>query len=48
MVLKTILSTFCYYAILGLAFVYLYMCTFFLAALTIDQMRMDAGRWFDI
>ena len=41
------LSTFCYYAILGLAFVYLYMCTFFLAILTFDQKRLEAGRWFD-
>ena len=42
-----ILSTFCYYAILGLAFVYLYMCTFFLAALTFDQKRIEAGRWVE-
>ena len=37
-------STFCYYAIVSLAFVYLYMCTFFLACLAIDQKRIDAGR----
>ena len=36
--------SFCYYAILSLSFVYLYICTFFLAALTIDQKRIDAGR----
>ena len=36
--------TFCYFAILSLSFVYLYICTFFLAALAIDQRRMDAGR----
>ena len=29
---------------MSLAFVYLYMCTFFLACLAIDQKRIDAGR----
>ena len=47
MVPLPILRTFCYYAILGLAFVYLYMCTFFLAALTYDQKRIEAGRWVE-
>ena len=36
---------FCLFAISSLSFVYLYICTFFLAALAIDQMRVDAGRW---
>ena len=47
MVPLPILRTFCYYAILCLAFVYLYMCTFFLAALTFDQKRVEAGRWIE-
>ena len=37
-------SDFCTYAILTLGFTYLYMCTFFVAALAIDQKRIDAGR----
>ena len=36
---------FCLFAIFSLSFVYLYICTFFLAALAIDQRRIDAGRW---
>ena len=28
-----------------MSFVYLYICTFFLAVLAIDQRRIDAGRW---
>ena len=39
---------FCLFAILSLSFVYLYICTFFLAALAIDQRRIDAGRWVEI
>ena len=35
---------FCLFAILCLSFVYLYICTFFLAALAIDLRRIDAGR----
>ena len=42
--LNIVHRTFCYFAILSLSFVYLYICTFFLAALAIDQRRMDAGR----
>ena len=38
---------FCLFAILSLSFVYLYICTFFLAALAIDQRRIDAGRCVD-
>ena len=40
-----VFRNFCYFAILSLSFVYLYICTFFLAALAIDQKRIDAGRW---
>ena len=35
---------FCQFAIPSLAFTYLFMCTFFLAALSLDQSRIDAGR----
>merc|ERR1719391_1846218 len=38
------MRNFCYFAILSLSFVYLYICTFFLAALAVDQKRIDAGR----
>ena len=37
---------FCQFAIPSLSFVYLFMCTFFLAALAIDQRRVDAGRFW--
>ena len=40
-----VFRNFCYFAILSLSFVYLYICTFFLAALAVDQKRIDAGRW---
>ena len=35
---------YCQFAIPSLSIVYLFMCTFFLAVLAIDQKRIDAGR----